>query len=266
MKFPESQRVSYNRNPLVEVICQLRFPKILRLETEPPVNFQESIRSEYPVLNTSRIEIPFLSNPQSNMSPMMISQGLTYEFLDKESKYKLVLSSDFIALSTSDYTKWEDFRERFSRAIELLILNYSPSHFTRVGLRYQDLIVRSEIGIESYEWKSLLQSSILGAFVDDDLPEKDVVEAFSVFACRLDNADSLLHVRYGLAQKNESKELGYLIDADFHTENLTEINDVNRILDYFNREAGNFFRWCITDRLQQALQPQVVNRATTNNS
>jgi uncharacterized protein (TIGR04255 family) len=51
MKFPASQRVKHIRNPLMEVICQVRFPKILRIDAEVPVNFQEEIRSEYPTLN-----------------------------------------------------------------------------------------------------------------------------------------------------------------------------------------------------------------------
>jgi uncharacterized protein (TIGR04255 family) len=260
MKFPESQRVSYSRNPLVEVICQLRFPKILRIETESPVSFQESVRSEYPILNTSRaIELPFLSNPQANSPPMILGQGLTYEFIDKENKYKLVLSSDFIALSTSDYKKWEDFKNRLYSAIKILVDCYSPSHFDRIGLRYQDLIVRSELGLKNHEWKNLIRPPILGAFVANDLPENDFIEALSVFACKIDNTDSVLRVHYGLARKNQLEELGYLIDADFYTENITEINDATRSLDYFNREAGNFFRWCITNELQKALQPDPIN-------
>lgn len=259
MKFPESQRVTYSRNPLVEVICQLRFPKILRIETEAPVEFQEAIRTEYPTLNTSRsIELPFLSSPQTNSPSVMIGQGLTYEFVDKAGKWKLVLSSDFIALSTLYYEKWEDFRTRLSMAIDLLVKHYSPSHFARVGLRYQDLIIRSELELLQHPWRSLLQPPILGTFVADNLPEQDFTEALSMFACRLDYADAVLRVRYGLARKDESEELGYLIDADFYTENITEISDATHSLDRFNREAGNFFRWCITEELQQALQPKPI--------
>ena len=259
MKFPESQRVTYSRNPLLEVICQLRFPKILRIETEVPVGFQEAIRAEYPTLNTSRaIELPFLSNSQTSSPPIVMGQGLTYEFLDKEGKWKLVLSSDFIALSTMSYEKWEDFKSRLSTAVDLLVKHYSPSHFTRVGLRYQDLIIRSELELLQHPWRSLLQPPILGVFMADNLPEQDFIEALSVFACRLDYADAVLRVRYGLARKDESEELGYLIDADFYTENITEINDATHALDRFNREAGNFFRWCITEELQQALQPKPV--------
>lgn len=259
MKFPESQRVKYSRNPLFEVVCQLRFPKILRIETETPVDFQEAIRTKYPTLKTSRaVELPFLSNPQTNSPPVVMGQGLTYEFLDKEGQWKLVLSSDFIALSTVNYEKWEDFRSRLSAAIDLLVKCYSPSHFTRVGLRYQDLIIRSELGLIQHPWRKLLKTPLLGVFVTDNLPEQDFTEALSVFACRLDYADAVLRVRYGLARKDESEELGYLIDADFFTGNNTEINDATNSLDRFNREAGNFFRWCITEELQQALQPKSI--------
>lgn len=259
MKFPESQRVRYSRNPLVEVICQLRFPKILRIETSAPVDFQESIRAEYPTLNTSHaVELPFLSNPQANPSPVMIGQGLAYEFVDKGGEWKLVLSSDFIALSTLRYKKWEDFSARLSNAISLLMKHYSPSHFTRIGLRYQDLIIRSELELVQHPWRSLLQPSIIGPFASENLAEQDFIEALSVFACRLDYDEAALRVRHGLARKEGSEELGYLIDADFYIENITEVSDAIHSLDRFNREAGNFFRWCITKELQQALKPEPV--------
>lgn len=259
MKFPESDRVRYSRNPLVEVICQLRFPKILRIETEAPVSFQEAIRADYPLLSTiPAMELSVSPNPQTNSPPLVISHSFAYEFFDKAKKWKLALSSDFIALSSLNYENWEDFRDRLSIAIDLLVKHYSPSHFTRVGLRYQDLIIRSELKLTQYPWRSLFQPPILGTFVANNLPEQDFIEALSVFACRLDYADAILRARYGLARKEESEELGYLIDADFYAENFTEINDATKLLDRFNREAGNFFRWCITEELQQALQPQPI--------
>src|SRR6266852_706318 len=46
--FPEFTRVIYQRNPLVEVVCQLRFSPILRIDTDPPAEFQDRIRSAFP--------------------------------------------------------------------------------------------------------------------------------------------------------------------------------------------------------------------------
>ena len=49
MPFPESKRVVYQQNPLVEVICQIRFPTILQIGSEEPTAFQNSVRAEYPL-------------------------------------------------------------------------------------------------------------------------------------------------------------------------------------------------------------------------
>jgi uncharacterized protein (TIGR04255 family) len=189
---------------------------------------------------------------------MILGQGLAYEFVDKEGEWKLVLSSDFLALSTLKYRQWEDFRSRLSAAIDLLVRYYTPSHFTRVGLRYQDIVIRSELGLENCPWRELLQPSVLGIFATNDLPEEEFSEAISLFACHLDYAGAIVRVRHGLAKTNESEELGYLLDADFYTENLTEIKDAIGYLNLFNREAGNLFRWCITEKLHRALEPQPI--------
>lgn len=259
MKFPESTRVRYSRNPLVEVICQLRFPKILKIETEAPVDFQEAVRSDYPIFSTPRtLEMSLLANSQPNSPPVLLGQGFSYEFADKGGEWKLVLSSDFIALSTFNYKSWEDFRNRLSTAINLLIEYYRPSYFTRIGLRYQDIIMRSELGVADRPWRELLKPPILGIFAAEDLPEDDFPEAFSLFVCRLGYADAIVSARYGLARKNESNELGYFIDADFHTEKITEIKDADEHLNRFNREGRNFFQWCITPKLHQVLGPEPI--------
>lgn len=262
MKFPESSRVRYTRNPLVEVICQLRFPKILRIEKEAPVDFQEAVRLEYPVFNTPQsIDLSLLSSPQPNSPPVVLGQSFAYEFADKRGEWKLTLGSDFIALSTPKYESWEEFRKRLLSAVEVLNKYYNPSHFTRIGLRYQNFIMRSELGLENRPWRELLNPPVLGVFVTENLSEKELPETFLYFACRLDYADAIVRVRCGLGLKNApntTNEVGYFIDADFNTDNITEINDATTYLDQFNREAGNFFQWCITPTLHHSLQPKSI--------
>ena len=258
MKFPESERVRYSHNPLIEVICQIRFPKILKIEVEPPVLFQEAIRSQYPIFASNRaIELPPLLDSEQNLP--LKDKGLTHQFLDKEQKWKVALASDFLAISTQEYRSWEEFRDRLCIAIELLIEHYSPSHWTRIGLRYLDLITRSELNLGDYSWCDLIKPQLVGVFSSHEFMEEDFVESLSTFACKLGYQEALIKVRHGLAQKSGSEELSYLIDSDFSTQLLTEINDVYELLDKFNREAGNFFRWCITERLQRSLQPEPIN-------
>ena len=54
MPFPEVDRVIYTTNPLDREICQLRFPPILKIDTEIPSQFQDKLRSEYPNLSESK--------------------------------------------------------------------------------------------------------------------------------------------------------------------------------------------------------------------
>ena len=46
--FSNQPRKIYRRNQLIEVICQLRFPEILKIEAHEPADFQDAIRQAYP--------------------------------------------------------------------------------------------------------------------------------------------------------------------------------------------------------------------------
>ena len=54
MPFPQVDRVVYEVNPLDEVVCQLRFPKSFRLESQPPVELQERMRKTFPLYRATR--------------------------------------------------------------------------------------------------------------------------------------------------------------------------------------------------------------------
>jgi hypothetical protein len=51
--FPEPPRVIYAGNPLVEVIRKVRFPPVLKIETQIPEAFQDQIRTMFPVYRDS---------------------------------------------------------------------------------------------------------------------------------------------------------------------------------------------------------------------
>ena len=45
--FSNDERVIYAKRQLVEVICQLRFPEILKIDVSEPADFQERIRRDF---------------------------------------------------------------------------------------------------------------------------------------------------------------------------------------------------------------------------
>ena len=46
--FSDEPRCIYRNNQIAEVICQFRFPEILKIASDPPAAFQEAIRAAYP--------------------------------------------------------------------------------------------------------------------------------------------------------------------------------------------------------------------------
>ena len=61
MLFSDHPRTHYRTAPAHEVICQLRFPPILSINTTEPADFQEAIRTEFPSMSAARTRLPLRS-------------------------------------------------------------------------------------------------------------------------------------------------------------------------------------------------------------
>jgi uncharacterized protein (TIGR04255 family) len=254
--FPDSPRVIYAKNTLAEVICQLRFHPIFRIESEPPASFQDRIRSDYPQAHFGQA-LEFPADVPVELANFVASQapGLprTYDFLSIDENWKTALTREFLALSTRKYIRWEEFRARLEKPLSALCDVYQPSQFTRIGLRYRNIVRRSEVGLGDADWAELIRREILAELAIPELAGR--MRQFShEYLLTLDDG-SQMKVRHGLARERGRAEAVYLIDADYYAERTTEPGDATTILDEFNKLSGRFFRWCITDKLHNALQP-----------
>jgi uncharacterized protein (TIGR04255 family) len=260
MAFPDTQRVIYDKNPLQEVICQLRFPPVLRIDAEPPVAFQERVRADYPFYELkSVVQFPTGLPPEI---AQMVGADLPFAgqkshiFASQDQAWELKLNREFIALTCRSYTRWEDFRQRMAGPFGSLKEQYRPSFFTRIGLRYQDVIRRSRLDLHDVPWNQLIKPWVTGTLGPAETAG-DVENLRAVTILRLPNEIGKMQLSYGLAQDQTlDNEIVFVIDADFFTEQQTEPSDVFQRLDALHRQAGLLFRWCITDRLHQAMGPR----------
>jgi uncharacterized protein (TIGR04255 family) len=257
---PDFPRVIYEVNPLTEVICQFRFPAILRIAAEPPVAFQERIRAEFPLLKEQSadvgLQIPSgLPSAVADMVKVSLrKRQVGYDFMTADSKWKVSLTRDFLALSTSGYLRWEGMKEHLQGPLRALLDVYKPAFFGRIGLRYQDVIRRSALKLDpSTRWSELLQPHIVGLLGTGIYEE--VTEVLSQALIKLPHFAGQVRLNYGVVVADDPNEECFLIDHDFFTEQRTETDDVDRILAYFNRQSGRLFRWCIQDRLHEAMRP-----------
>lgn len=259
MLFSEYERYSYARSPLVEVICQLRFPTILSIGAKEPVEFQEAIRKDFPRY-LARQEQPApkvvgLGGPNPKVEQQ--SAVTNYNFISSDGAWKLNLTSNFIALSTLRYQRWEDFAHQLDKPLAEFIQLYQPAFFERIGLRYVNAISRKALGLEEFLWDDLIQSPYLGILGEPDVEERDVnkcavdVESALAGDCRMK-----LHAGPGLLNGGKTDpEVKFILDGDFSAAGNLTADQVPGRLDDLHKYAVRIFHGAITTELHDAMGP-----------
>lgn len=217
----EFKRVRYLKSPLVEVIFQLRFPTILSINSNQPLEFQEKIREMYPFFEDQLEEFgDVLVNPQLRSAAMRkTGENKNYAFISADTKTKINLTPSFIAISTRAYTRWEDFKKHIDFVIPIFQKEYHPSFYTRVGLRYVDAITRSSFGLQDNNWTELIKPHVLGMVTEEH--ESGVKSYISEieYETKIDKVLSKAHIE--LVHVNDQPELSLLIDCDYYSIEIT---------------------------------------------
>jgi uncharacterized protein (TIGR04255 family) len=128
------------RAPLIRVIAQVRFAPILAIrQADNVAPFQEIIRSTYPVLNEEQVHQIVLTPtgaPTVKQEPVW-----RFSEREKEPKWRVSLSADFLALETSAYVNRRDFLDRLRLVAVGFVEVFKPGELQRFGLRYIDRLV-----------------------------------------------------------------------------------------------------------------------------
>ncbi|RWM21770.1 MAG: TIGR04255 family protein [Mesorhizobium sp.] len=254
MRIPPSDRVVFGANPLAEVLCQLKFPRLLEIDQEVPLEFHRSIRKHFAEIIT-RSSVELMIDPQSGGPPTQLMRPM-YDFIDSDRNRRITLSSDFVALTFGRYEDWGQFRASAILMLGALRNAYEVSQLTRAGLRYRNIIDRVNLGLEGVSWNELIRPEVLGLAAAGIFDESDLQELSSSYFGNSDGA--MFRINVGLVKRAESDVTGFMIDTDLAKSGKLGVTDhaCIEILDRFNSEAGNIFRWCIKDRLRAALKPR----------
>jgi uncharacterized protein (TIGR04255 family) len=258
MIFPDSDRTVYKVDTIAEVICQLQFPELLSIASEPPAAFQEAIREEYPLYRRQEgiAGPPEIAEIFSQFQVAAPQAAVHHHFSTVDNSRTVTLTTKFLAISERRYTEWRDLRSEIDRSKGALEQIYRPSFYARTGLRYQNVVDRQRLGLPNASWSDLLNPVMAGylGVTDDDL-SACVQEATGNVVFQDPEANDLfVRLQHGLAiPEGDPQNLVYSIDADYHTHRQLDGGSVLDLLDRFNAEAGNLFRWSISPLLHDAL-------------
>ena len=268
MPFPRSDREIYSQNPLEQVICQLRFPTILNISAQPPAKFQQEIRGSYPLYHENRRpNIPDLPAEIRDAVPPEIRNAwpgfgspevpVTYTFQTADETRAVQLTQDSVAVSESRYDQWDGFRTEIEHVENILREIYSPAFYTRIGLRYRDVLDRRRYGFDGIPWAALLNPSFLGVLGAGEIAQ-DVQHSQTQVLLSIPDVDGgYVLLQHGLTVGEDESSI-YLIDADFYTQDRCDHDAAITTANKFNRWAGHLFRWIIRNPLRAAMVPRAA--------
>lgn len=136
------------KSPLMFVLAQVRFPRILTMDDKIPA-FQEAARKlGYHKLNQREVT---QTNHDAKNNIVNKETFFQWEFINRESTQSILVDPRFVNVNTSNYDAFESFEGKLKVALELMNLYIEPGLIERIGLRYVDLILPSEgKGLEEY--------------------------------------------------------------------------------------------------------------------
>ena len=259
MLLSDYERYTYARSPLVETICQLRFPTILSIGAKEPAEFQEAVRRDFPryAVREERLP-PRVLNPGTPQQPLEQPQAIrNFHFVSEDGLWKLNLTRDFISLSTLRYTRWEEFAHRLDKPLAQFIQIYQPAPFTRVGLRYVNAFSRKRLGLEDHPWNDLLEPPFLGPLDEEDIQEAATTKCSVDLETGLaDGVRMKLHAGPGfLGDGKKDPEPKFILDGDFSVYGGVAADKVPEKLEAMHRYAVRLFLGSMTNLTFTALGP-----------
>lgn len=260
--FSQEPRCIYRTNQLGEVICQLRFPEILSIGVNVPAQFQELIRDEYPQYSARKeAPAPKLTGAPGNFKLEDQPTTINYQFVSEDGAWRVNLTSTFISLACTRYTRWEEFALRLDKPLVAFIKTYRPAFFERVGLRYLNFFSRKALDLDGIPFSQLIAPCYLGPLADEEVSEASstrccVDAEFGIRGgCRVK-----LHAGPGMVKQNgqADNEVKFIFDQDLFMSGKVPVNMTAGALQTLHDQADRIFRAAITDTLHEAMGPERI--------
>ena len=240
----------YKRNFLDQVICRVDFPLILRLKKESPIEFQEKIKHLFPKASEAVI-IGAKVGEQDPLSVEVREPAPRWEFYTRNLKKKLILQSQFLALEDHEFASFERFEDFCFPAIDALNSIYGPPLFTRLGLRYINIVELPEG--DPLDWDGFFDRRLTahlqfehGCQLIDTLQTIRLRKKHTttVIRCGLQNPDAPSPV----------KRRRFVLDIDCFLKQDFETDDVKAQLLLLNEQAVDIFERSIDDSLRELME------------
>ena len=238
----------FSRNFLKQAVCELRFPTLMELgEQRPPASFVKALRKDYPHLDMNNEFKLGIGSAQAGSSNIHILRSL-------KGNWSISLKENALTVETTNYTGFEHLRARILQAVEATKGFIDSDFFTRIGLRYINLL-RSE-NDDVTNW-------INPVLIEPIASEK--FTGINDFGGRIqllapDGGCIFQHgIQLTTAKPDNAPDVEYMIDIDTYRTEVSLANTAAAI-DVMHHQAFDLFDWAITEKAREFLTSEVKHR------
>lgn len=255
LNFPKVPEIRLSKPPLVEVVCQVRFPPDLRILKDEPSEFQARIRSRFPELALEQgfiVRMPGLGvsdTPGADFLPKI------YRFHTNDGATAISLSVDFCALSTQRYGHWQVFAQDLAMMEEALRSIYDPPYATRIGLRYVNRLTSSNTGLRTVTDLIRQVRPELTAPLRSTAWDEPVSMLCQIV---LTDGDPKLTIRTAYGREADVPFL--VLDYDYFEEGKLGIAGLAQRCDLYHEIIYAAFRWSISEEILNAFGPIIEEK------
>ncbi len=240
--------------PLVRVICQVSYPKIVDLTVPEGIGrVAAALRQEYPVLREERA-LALAITPEG-IKQTEVEGQLIWRLQDTtEVGWQVSLTPNFVSVETRLYSSRDDFLDRLRRVLQAVATTLAPAAADRIGVRYFNRIEGPFD--KGYDAITTPFGPPLHAGLNIPLsPPTELRHSIVDTLFKSEGAE--LRARWGLVPAGTivdpgvppSGERTWILDIDAYTTSAGAFS-ADEVTERARRQAESahrFFRWCLTD-------------------
>lgn len=240
LELPRASRTKFVRNTIKQAFCELRFPTLPDLDKEPPKQFVMAIRRLFPHYERG----VGLTIGVTDRGVEQVPEA-SHQFLSQNRLWTAWLRNSSLGVETRGYADFHSFSGRVEQVLNAAKPCLDTDFFTRVGLRYVNVLPAARGDIRGWVNDALLGPLGLDMF-------QGSIRHLSETRGRTSEGD--YSFRFGLVQVEGELEPKYVLDADFSAE-AVEWGKTLALIERLNRLNFDMYAWAIGDRTREFLGP-----------